>query len=132
MLTGPTVILILKIAVATVTVLLLASLVCAAWGLYRWHGRINMAFFVLTLVAVLGLEVMIRLVDPNLFDYFSAETRRAMAIHLGFSIPSTVLMPVMLFTGLSHRRRVHMSIGALFLLCWTGTFVTGIFWLPHE
>lgn len=132
MLTGPNVILTLKIAVATVTVLLVASLVCVARGQYRWHGRLNIAFFILTLIAVLGLEAVVRVIDPNIFDYFDEETRRAMSIHLSFSIPSTVLMPVMLFTGLTHRRPVHVAVGALFLTCWTGTFITGIFWLPHQ
>lgn len=132
MLTGPNVILILKIAVFAVTWLLLASLTCAALGRYRWHGRLNIAFVILTLTAVLGLEFLIRFVDPNLFDYFDESTRRAMAIHLGFSIPSTVLMPFMVFSGLRHHRRLHVSLGLLFLLCWTGTFVTGIFFLPHS
>ena len=132
MLTGPNVILTLKIAVATVTVILALSLICAARGRYKWHGRLNIVFFLLTLVAVLGLELVIRVADPTLFDYFNQRTRRAMAIHLCFSIPSTLMLPFMLFTGLRHRRRVHVSIGAMFLVCWAGTFVTGIFFLPHR
>ena len=52
MLTGPNVILTLKVAVAAVTVLLLASLVALARGQYRLHGRINLVFFTLTLAAV--------------------------------------------------------------------------------
>lgn len=132
MLTGPTVILILKIAVATVTVILLAALACAAAGKYRWHGRLNMVFFALTLVAVLGLEAIIRVIDPALFDYFDDQTRQMMTIHLSFSIPSTILMFVMLASGLTHRRLLHISVGVLFLICWAGTFVTGIFFLPHR
>jgi hypothetical protein len=130
-LTGPNVILILKIAVFSVTWLLVASLTCAALGRYRWHGRLNMLFAALTLSAVLGLEFIIRFLDPNLFDYFDEPTRRVMAVHLSFSIPAAVLLPLMLFSGLRHHRRLHISVGLLFLLCWIGTFVTGIFFLPH-
>ena len=131
MLTGPNVILALKVAVAAVTAILAASLTCAALGKYRLHGRLNMVFVALTLGAVIGLEVVIRFIDPHLFDYFDVATRRMMSIHLSFSIPSTILMPLMLLTGLARWRTVHMSIGALFLTCWIGTFVTGIFFLPH-
>jgi hypothetical protein len=131
-LTGPNVILTLKAAVAAVTLILLASLVCLLRGKYRWHGRLNIVFFVLTLTAVLGLEGIIRFINPNLFDYFSAETRRMMTIHLSFSIPSTILLPVMLVSGLRRRRIFHISVGVVFLVCWIGTFVTGIFFLPHE
>ena len=132
MLTGPNVILILKIAVFAVTWLLLASLICLARGRYWWHGRLNIAFATLTIAVVVGLEFLIRFVDPNLFDYFDESARRTMAVHLSFSIPSTVLIPVMLMSGLRHLRRLHVTIGALFLLCWTGTFVTGVFYLPHR
>jgi hypothetical protein len=130
-LTGPNVILALKVAVAAVTVILTASLTCAAFGKYRLHGRLNVVFFVLTLTAVVGLEAIIRFVDPHLFDYFDPATRRIMTIHLCFSIPSALLLPLMLFTGLRHKRAIHIGIGTLFLTCWIGTFVTGIFFLPH-
>jgi uncharacterized membrane protein YozB (DUF420 family) len=128
-LTGPHVILGLKVAVGTVTVLLIAALIMLARGNYRWHGRINTVFFALTLTTVLGLEFLIRVVDPTLFDYFDEPARRMMRIHLSFSIPSAILLPVMLISGWSHRRRLHVTVGSLFLLCWTGTFVTGIFFL---
>lgn len=130
MLTGPNVILVLKIAVATVTVLLLASLVALAAGRYRLHGRINVVFFVLTLSAVLGLEVVIRFVDPHLFDYLDEPARDAMRVHLSFSVPSAVLLLAMLPTGL-RRWRFHPWLGGAFLVLWAGTFVTGIFFLPH-
>jgi uncharacterized membrane protein YozB (DUF420 family) len=130
-LTGPNVILTLKVAVAAVTVILIASLVCVLRKNYRWHGRLNIAFFALTLTAVLGLEGIIRFINPNLFNYFSEETKRMMTIHLSFSIPSTILLPVMLLSGLKHRRILHVAVGCLFLICWIGTFVTGIFFLPH-
>jgi hypothetical protein len=131
-LTGPNVILVLKIAVAAVSVLLAASIACAALGRYRWHGRINIVFFVLTLSAVLGLEAIIRFIDPTIFDNYGAEFHRIMSIHLRFSIPSAVLLPFMLLTGLMHRRTIHLMIGACFLVCWIGTFYTGIFLLPQS
>jgi hypothetical protein len=130
-LSGPDVILILKVAVAAVTPILIASLGCLVAGKYRWHGRLNIAFFALTLGVVLGLEVVIRFVDPRIFDYFTDADRRAMIWHLSFSIPSALLLPLMLFSGLTHRRRPHMLMGALFVICWAGTFVTGIFFLPN-
>ena len=132
MLTGPNVILVLKIAVAAVTVLLAAALVCAALGNYRWHGRINIVFFVLTLTAVLGLEAIIRFIDPTIFDNYGPEFHRIMSIHLGFSIPAALLLPLMLASGLTHRRRLHILIGVCFLACWIGTFYTGIFLLPQS
>ena len=133
MLTGPHVILALKIAVLAVTCLFLCSLIALSRRNYYLHGRINLSFFVLTVTALLGLEVVARLIDPALFDYFDAdpELRRALNIHLCFSIPSAAIMPLMLLTGLTHRRRIHLSLAVLFGILWTGTFVTGIFFLPH-
>jgi hypothetical protein len=132
-LTGPTVILTLKIAVVAVTVLLLASLAALARGNYRLHGRLNVTFFVLTVAAVLGLEVLVRFLDPGVFDYIRADSKlsEALNVHLCFSVPSAVLMPFLLFTGLRHRRAVHLALALLFGLLWTGTFVTGVFFLPH-
>ncbi|MFO0810412.1 MAG: hypothetical protein U0746_17445 [Gemmataceae bacterium] len=132
MLTGANVILVLKVAVAAVTVLLIASLVALARGNYRLHGRINLAFFVLTMVAVLGLELLIRVIDPAMFDYFDADTRLMMRIHLAFSVPSAVLLPVMYFTGRTGRGVLHFWLAMLFSVLWTGTFITGIFYLPHN
>jgi hypothetical protein len=40
-------------------------------------------------------------------------------------------MPVMLFTGLTHRRRWHLTLAAIFAILWIGTVVTGVFFLPH-
>src|SRR5207237_6846718 len=73
MLTGPNVILGLKVAVAAVTVLLLSSLLALARGNYRLHGRINLTFFTLTLIALFCFEVVIRIVDPSIFDYVNDE-----------------------------------------------------------
>ena len=134
MLTGPIVILILKIAVGSVTVLLLASQVALLKGNIRLHGRINLAFFVLTLIALLGFELIIRVINPEVFDYISrnSELSRALNIHLCFAIPSAVLMPVMLYTGLKRHRRTHLTLALIFGVLWAGTFVTGVFFLPHE
>jgi hypothetical protein len=128
---GHDVVLILKIAVVAVTVLLLASLLALVCGQYRLHGRINLAFFTLTLAAVLGLELLIRVTHPGLFDYiWNDEVRRSrMVTHLCFSVPSAVLMPAMLYTGLKGRRSVHLSLAAAFAILWTGTFITGVFYL---
>ena len=132
MLTGANVILTLKVAVAAVTLLLIASIAALIRGNYRLHGRINLAFFVLTMVAVLGLELIVRVIDPAMFDYFDAETRQAMRLRLGFSIPSAVLLPVMYFTGRSGRGLLHVWLAVLFVVLWAGTFITGIFYLPHN
>jgi hypothetical protein len=131
-LTGPNVILTLKIAVAAVTVLLVASLIALATGRRRLHGQINLYFFILTLAAVLGLEGLIRFIDPNVFDYFDEHARQMLHIHLWFSVPSAVLLPVMYFTGKTGRRRLHLPLAMVFAILWTGTFVTGIFFLPHS
>jgi uncharacterized membrane protein YozB (DUF420 family) len=129
---GPQVILILKIAVATVTLLLLISLAVLARGNIRLHGRINLVFATLTLTAVLGLELLVRVINPEVFRYFSEETLQALRVHLCFSVPSALLLPVMLYTGLRHHRNVHLVLAVLFGLLWTGTFITGIFFLPHS
>ena len=127
------IILILKIAVATVTVLWIASLIALALGKTRLHGRINVAFFVLTLTALIALEVIVRMISPGLFDnYFKPHEKTAMIVHLWFSVPSAVLLFVMLFTGLKHHRKFHIATGILFSILWIGTFITGIFFLPHE
>lgn len=133
MLTGPNVILALKVAVGGVTLLLLASLVAVLRGDYRLHGRINLAFFTLTLAALLGLEVLVRFLSPNVFQYVRDDEAlyRALTIHLCFSVPSAVLMPAMLYTGLLHHRAWHLAFAWVFGLLWAGTFVTGIFFLPH-
>ncbi|MFO0935729.1 MAG: DUF420 domain-containing protein [Gemmataceae bacterium] len=128
---GPQILLILKILVATVTVLFAASLVALARKNLKWHGRINTLFFVLTMTTVLVFEVLIRFfVDVT--TTFSPEARSALRIHLFFSVPAALLLPIMLFSGLKHRRTVHIAIGVLFTLLWTGTFITGVFFLPHD
>jgi hypothetical protein len=133
-LTPPNIILTLKIAVAAVTVLLVLSLAALWRGRYRLHGRLNTAFFVLTLTAVVGLEVIIRFVDPDTFAYFqdNDDLRRALQVHLCFSVPALVLMFGMLVTGRTHRRTLHLTLAVLFAVAWIGTFITGIFFLPVQ
>ena len=128
-----TVILILKIAVIAVTVLLAASLVALAKGKYVWHGRINLAVLILTLAALLGLEVIARILNPTLFaEHFELHNAQtALVVHLTFAMPSALLLPVMFYLGWRHKRTLHIGLGVLFLFLWTGTFVTGVFFLPH-
>jgi hypothetical protein len=117
-LSGPHVILILKIAVLSVTAIFLASLVALALGRYRLHGRLNVAFFILTLLALLGLEVVTRLIDPDLFAYMDEDTRQALRRHLLFSLPAVVVLPLMVFTGGTHRRHIHLCLAVVFcILC---------------
>ena len=129
---GSYVILTLKLAVSGVTLILLAALIALALGHQRLHGRLNVIFFTLTLITLLGLEVLVQLVRPDVFDYIKEheELARILKIHLCFSIPSAVLMPVMLYTGLSHRRGLHLTLAAVFAILWTGTVITGVFYLP--
>jgi hypothetical protein len=129
-LTGGDVILVLKIAVMAVTALLGSSLIALAQGNYRLHGRINTVFFMLTLTALASLEIIVRLVRPGIFSYLDERSRRALSVHLCFSLPAAVCLPVLLFTGWSGRRRVHLVMAAVFAILWTGTFVTGVFFLP--
>jgi hypothetical protein len=133
-LTPENVVIALKVAVAAVTLLLLASLVALLRGNYRLHGRINTVFFALTLTALISLEVVARLLQPDLFDVYFAqpETAAAFRIHLAFSMPAALLLPAMLWSGWTGRRRLHIGLGTVFLVLWAGTFVTGIFFLPHS
>ncbi|VTS08300.1 DUF420 domain-containing protein [Tuwongella immobilis] len=130
MFTAPNVIMGLKIAVSAVTVLLIASVIAIILGRKRLHGRINLAFFVLTMVAVIFFEVIIRLINPQLTASFTPEQRQALNLHLCFSIPSAILMPFMLYSGMTHRR-FHVPLAVVFSLVWLGTFITGVFTLPH-
>jgi len=127
------IILVLKIAVCAVTVLLLVSLLALARGAYRLHGLINKVFFALTLAALLGLEVIARLLAPDIFsEHFERHGAwTALAVHLAFAVPSALLLFAMLITGVRRRRRTHIALGLVFLGLWAGTFVTGVFFLPH-
>jgi hypothetical protein len=126
-----TVILALKVAVAAVTALLATSLVALAVGKPKWHGRLNHVFFVLTLTVVLGFEVIIRFINPHLTAGFSDEQREALSVHLTFALPAAVMLPAMLYTGRRRLLKFHVPFAVVFLILWTGTFVTGVFFLPH-
>ncbi len=128
---GPTVILILKVLVSAVTVLFAGSLMALASGRQKLHGLINKVFFVLTVTTVLGLEVLLRL-GTDVTANFSDEARAALRVHLFFAVPSALLLPVMLISGVKRRRVFHISVGVGFLALWTGTFITGVFFLPHS
>src|SRR4051812_21290923 len=108
-LTGWNVILALKVAVAAVTVILLASIVALLRKRYRLHGQLNLVFMVLTLAAVFGLELLIRVVDPAMFSYFDEPTRRIMTVHLCFSVPAALLLPAMYLTGRGGRSYAHYA-----------------------
>src|SRR4051812_45603282 len=108
------IIFVLKVAVVAVTVLLAASLLALARGHRRLHGRINTVFFVLTLAALIGLEFIARLLSPpELFqDYLEQHgAQDALRIHLTFSVPSALLLTLMLFTGKRHLRNLHIGLG---------------------
>jgi hypothetical protein len=134
LLTAANVILALKVAVLAVTALLLASLLALARGRYRLHGRINVAVFVLTLAALLGLEGVARVLRPDMFrDHFERTNAwTALYVHLGFAVPAALVLCAQLATGLRHRRRLHIGLGVCFLALWIGTVVTGVFFLPHS
>jgi uncharacterized membrane protein YozB (DUF420 family) len=124
----------LKIAVAAVTVLLAVSLIFLARGQKKIHGRINFVVFALTMATLLVFEGIIRIASPGMIrDYFEQTNKLAvLRIHLSFAIPSAVLLIVQFVTGLRRYRKVHAVTGILFLLFWIGTFITGIFFLPHH
>ena len=125
---GPTIILTLKVLVTTVTVLLLASLTALAAGRPRLHGRINTVFFVLTMLTVAGFETLLQFVDIK--SAFDPESRAALRVHLYFAVPSAIVLPAMLYTGATGRKRLHLALSAVFAVLWAGTFVTGVFFLP--
>jgi hypothetical protein len=126
---GPQIILTLKVLVATVTVLFAASIVALLLKRPRLHGQINTVFFVLTMLTVVGFEVLLQFVDVS--ATFNEEARHALRVHLWFAVPSAVLLPVMLYLGKTRRRTAHIALGLAFAILWMGTFVTGVFFLPH-
>ena len=127
---GPTLILGLKIAVLAVTLILIASLVALTRGDYRLHGRLNLAFFILTVSALIGFETLLQL-GADVTAHMDADARFALKVHLCFAGPLPVVMGVMLYTGLKHFRRVHVSLSFVFSILWLGTLITGVFFLPH-
>lgn len=134
MLTPTIVILSLKFAVGAVTVLLCLSLIALAMGKVVVHGKINVVFFFLTILALFFFEIVVRLIDPVLFSglWKNPELAKSLKIHLCFAVPSALLMSVMLFTGLKRLKVLHKGVAIVFLVCWYGTFHTGLFWLPNQ
>jgi uncharacterized membrane protein YozB (DUF420 family) len=128
--TGPEIILTLKVLVTAVTLLFAAAVWAIATGRKALHGRLNTAFFLLTMTTVLGFELLIRL-GTDVTATFSDEARQALRVHLGFAVPAALVMPVMFWSGWTGRRRVHLPLAVLFTPLWAGTFVTGVFFLPH-
>lgn len=128
---GPNVILTLKILVTLVTVLFAAAVAAIALGYRKWHGRLNAAFFVLTMATIVSFETRLRF-GPGITEQFSPEVRQALRVHLAFAVPSLVLLPVMYWSGLTRRRKLHLPLATLFTVLWAGTFVTGVFFLPHD
>jgi uncharacterized paraquat-inducible protein A len=128
---GPTVILGLKIAVTAVSIVLLGSLVALAKGNYRLHGRLNIAFFVLTMAALVVFEALLRL-GADVTAHMDDTGRRALQVHLWFAVPLPFVMVGMLYTGLQHRRRLHLGISVIFAILWLGALIIGLFLLPHQ
>jgi hypothetical protein len=127
--TGPQIILTLKVLVASVTVLFAASLIALIAKRPRLHGQINTVFFALTMLTVFGFEALLQFVDVS--ATFTEEARQALRVHLWFAVPSALLLPIMLATGKLRLRSVHIAFGIAFGIMWAGTFVTGVFFLPH-
>ena len=132
MITGPQVILVLKIAVAAVTLLLAASGYALLKRNYWLHGRLNTLMSLLTLGAVVLFEVVIRFVGVDVKEHMNADARFALRVHLCFVIPLVPILLYMLYTGWKRQRRIHLTISVLFLILWIGMFITGIFFLPHH
>ncbi len=129
--TGPEILLTLKVLVSVVTVLFAAAIVAIATGHRRLHGRLNFAFFVLTMTTVLGFELLLRL-GTDVSASFSPEAKAALRVHLVFAVPSALLLPLMLWSGATRRRRLHVPLAVVFTLLWAATVYTGLFTLPNE
>ena len=133
-LTGPNVILALKIAVSLVTLLLASAILAVRRGKFRLHGQLNIVFVSLTVTTLIVFEVAIRLVKPDIYDYIKADPLlfQRLKIHLWFSVPAAIMMPLMLWSGLKRHAKLHRAAAVLFLVVWMLTFLTGVFFLPHK
>ena len=129
--TGPEILLALKVLVSVVTVVFAAAIVAIATGRRRLHGRLNVVFFVLTMTTVLGFELLLRL-GTDVSASFSPEAKQALRVHLVFAVPSALLLPLMLWSGATRRRRLHVPLAFVFTLLWAATVYTGLFTLPNE
>lgn len=132
MITGPQVILVLKVAVVLVTLLLLASALALVKKNYRLHGIINTVMCALTLGAVVLFEIVIRFMGVDVKAHMNDDAKFALKIHLCFVIPLTPMLVWMLITGWKRQRKLHLAASVVFLILWTGMFITGLFFLPHE
>ena len=129
--TGPEILLTLKVLVSAVTVVFAAAVVAIATGYRRLHGQLNVVFFVLTMTTVLGFELLLRL-GTDVSATFSPEAKAALRVHLVFAVPSALLLPLMLWSGATRRRRLHVPLAVAFTLLWAATVYTGLFTLPNE
>ena len=121
---GPQIILALKVLVVAVTLLLLASLVALALKRPRLHGQINTAFFVLTMLTVVGFEGLLQWV--NVSATFDDAARRALRTHLWFAIPSALALPAMFISGKMRLKKLHLALATVFSALWAGTVITGL------
>ena len=132
MLTGPQVILCLKVAVGLVSILLLISGIALAQRRYRLHGWLNTWVAALTLLTVLGFELLLRVVGIKVTEGWDDYTKTALKIHLCFVIPLVPILLFMLVTGWRGQRKMHLGVSVIFLILWIGMFITGMFFLPHS
>ena len=101
-----------------------------AAGRPRLHGRINTAVFALTILTVSGFEVLLQFVDVK--STFGPAARDALRVHLWFAVPSAAVLPLLFVTGVTGHKRLHVGLSSAFTVLWVGTFVTGVFFLPHS
>jgi hypothetical protein len=131
LLTGPNVILILKVAVGLTTLVLVASLVALGLRRPRLHGFLNVVVTVLLFVAVVGFETVIRLLGVDVTAHMDEPAKLALLVHLWFAVPLLPAVVAMLVTGKRRRIAWHLGLSLVFVVLWLGMFVTGMFFLPH-
>lgn len=131
MITGPQVILCLKVAVALVTAMLMASAIALAMKKPRLHGILNSILTLLTLLTVILFEVIIRFMGVDVKAHMNEDARFALKVHLCFVIPLTPFLIWMLISGWKRRIKMHLAVSVIFLVLWIGMFITGMFFLPH-
>ena len=80
---------------------------------------------VVALAAVAVVFVLRKRYDSNLplLFYFAAVVLTNMT--------DREIHPILLYSGLRGRIALHYPLALLFLVFWIGTFVTGVFFLPH-
>jgi hypothetical protein len=132
MITGPSVILGLKVAVALVTLILIASAIALVVKKPRLHGILNTLMTLLTLAAVVIFEVIIRFMGVDVKEHMNDDAKAALKIHLCFVIPLTPFLIWMLISGWKRRIKMHLAVSVIFLTLWIGMFITGMFFLPHK